>query len=135
MTAPGRDGTFASGPAVRRRLASTVEARGHSSEACVADRAPVVHLGIALDLALLVPAYAAGCVLLWRRAAWGYVIAAVVLVSGVAHQVGYLVALLTLSWLTYRFVEAPAQALGRRVIRWRSSSPAAGTGRDIPVPG
>ncbi|MBX6386677.1 MAG: acyltransferase family protein, partial [Microbispora sp.] len=48
---------------------------------------------------------------------------------------GYLVALLTLSWLTYRFVEAPAQALGRRVIRWRSSSPAAGTGRDIPVPG
>jgi hypothetical protein len=53
----------------------------------------VVHLGIALDLALLVPAYAAGCVLLWRQAAWGYVIAALVLVSGVVHQVGYLVAL------------------------------------------
>jgi hypothetical protein len=53
----------------------------------------VVHVGIALDLALLVPGYAAGCVLLWRRAAWGYVISAVVLVSGVVHQVGYLVAL------------------------------------------
>lgn len=53
----------------------------------------MVHLGIALDLSLLVPAYTAGCVLLWRRAAWGYVIAAVVLVSGVVHQIGYLVAM------------------------------------------
>lgn len=31
----------------------------------------VVHLGFALDLSLLVPAYVAACVLLWRRAAWG----------------------------------------------------------------
>jgi hypothetical protein len=53
----------------------------------------IVHLGIVLDLALLVPAYAAGSVLLWRGAAWGYVIAAGVLVSGVVHQIGYLVAM------------------------------------------
>src|SRR6266536_3160605 len=30
----------------------------------------VVHLGYALDLSLLVPAYAFAAVLLWRRAAW-----------------------------------------------------------------
>ena len=53
----------------------------------------IVHLGIALDLALLVPVYAAAAVLLWRRAAWGYILAAVVLVSGVVHQIGYLVAM------------------------------------------
>jgi hypothetical protein len=53
----------------------------------------IVHLGIALDLALLVPVYAAAAVLLWRRAAWGYLLAAVVLVSGVVHQIGYLVAM------------------------------------------
>ncbi|HEU4421403.1 MAG TPA: hypothetical protein VFR67_02555 [Pilimelia sp.] len=53
----------------------------------------IVHLGYALDLSLLVPAYALAAVLLWRRAAWGYVLAAAVLVSGTVHQVGYLVAL------------------------------------------
>jgi len=53
----------------------------------------VVHLGIALDLALLVPAYALAAVLLWRGVAAGFVLAAVVLVSGTLHQVGYLVAL------------------------------------------
>lgn len=53
----------------------------------------VVHLGFVLDLALLVPGYAVAAVLLWRRAAWGYVIAALVLVSGTVHQIGYLVAL------------------------------------------
>ncbi len=53
----------------------------------------MVHLGIVLDLALLVPAYAVAAVLLWRRHAWGYVLAAVLLVSGLLHQVGYLVAL------------------------------------------
>jgi hypothetical protein len=53
----------------------------------------IVHLGIALDLTLLVPVYAAAVVLLWRRAPWGYVLAAVALVSGVVHQVGYLVAM------------------------------------------
>ncbi|MEV7803772.1 acyltransferase [Microbispora sp. NPDC088329] len=52
-----------------------------------------------------------------------------------AAALGYLVALLALSWLTYRFVEAPAQALGRRVSRRRSSSPPSPAGRDIPVPG
>jgi hypothetical protein len=53
----------------------------------------VTHLGYALDLSLLVPAYALAAVLLWRRAAWGYVAAAVVLVSGTIQQLGYLVAL------------------------------------------
>ncbi|GGO06745.1 acyltransferase [Microbispora rosea subsp. aerata] len=51
----------------------------------------------------------------------------------VAVMLGYLVVLLALSWLTYRFVEAPAQALGRRISRRRASPPR--TGRDIPVPG
>jgi len=53
----------------------------------------VVHLGIALDLALLVPAYAAAAVLLWRGVAWGYAIAAIVLVAGLLHQISYLVAM------------------------------------------
>jgi hypothetical protein len=53
----------------------------------------IVHLGIALDLALLVPAYALAAVLLWRGDVWGYVVAAVVLVSGTLHQVSYMVAL------------------------------------------
>ncbi|WP_239117053.1 acyltransferase family protein [Planotetraspora phitsanulokensis] len=34
-----------------------------------------------------------------------------------AVSLGYLVVLLTLSWLTYRFVEAPAQRLGKRISR------------------
>jgi hypothetical protein len=53
----------------------------------------VVHLGIALDLALLVPAYALSAVLLWQGRAWGYVLAALVLVSGVVHQISYMVAM------------------------------------------
>ena len=53
----------------------------------------VVHLGIALDLALLVPAYALAAVLLWRGSAAGFVLASVVLVAGTLHQVSYLVAL------------------------------------------
>jgi hypothetical protein len=53
----------------------------------------VVHLGYTLDLSLLVPGYALAAVLLWRRAAWGYLLAAAVLVSGTVHQLGYLVAL------------------------------------------
>jgi hypothetical protein len=53
----------------------------------------VVHLGIALDLALLVPAYILAAVLLWRGAGWGYVVAALVLVSGTLHQISYMVAL------------------------------------------
>lgn len=53
----------------------------------------VVHLGMALDLSLLVPLYAVAAALLWRRAPWGYVLAAVALVAGVLHQVSYLVAM------------------------------------------
>ena len=53
----------------------------------------VVHLGIALDLALLVPAYALAAVLLWRGAAAGFVLGSAVLISGTLHQVSYMVAL------------------------------------------
>jgi hypothetical protein len=53
----------------------------------------IVHLGMALDLALLVPLYAVAAVLLWRSAAWGYVLAAVALVAGVLHQISYIVAM------------------------------------------
>jgi hypothetical protein len=53
----------------------------------------VLHLGIALDLALLVPGYGLASVLLWRARQWGYVAAALILVSGVLHQVSYMVAL------------------------------------------
>ncbi len=53
----------------------------------------VVHLGIALDLAVLVPLYGVAAVLLWRRQPWGYVLAALALGSGLLHQVSYLVAL------------------------------------------
>jgi len=54
----------------------------------------IVHLGIVLDLALLVPAYVLAAVLLWRGAGWGYVMSALVLVSGTLHQISYMVALL-----------------------------------------
>jgi hypothetical protein len=54
----------------------------------------IVHLGIVLDLTLLVPLYAAAAVLLWRRRAWGFLLAAVALISGTLHQVSYVVALL-----------------------------------------
>jgi hypothetical protein len=53
----------------------------------------VVRLGMALDLALLVPMYAISAVLLWRRLSWGYVAAAIALFSGAAHQVAYMVAM------------------------------------------
>jgi hypothetical protein len=53
----------------------------------------IVHLGMALDLTLLVPLYAVAAVLLWRHAASGYVLAAVALVAGVLHQVSYVVAM------------------------------------------
>jgi hypothetical protein len=54
----------------------------------------MVHLGIVLDLSLLVPLYAAAAVLLWRRRAWGVVLGALALVAGTLHQVSYVVALL-----------------------------------------
>jgi hypothetical protein len=53
----------------------------------------VVHLGMALDLTLLVPLYAAAAVLLWRRAPWGYALAGLGLFAGVLHQLSYLVAM------------------------------------------
>lgn len=54
----------------------------------------VVHLGIVLDLTILVPLYAAAAVLLWRRRAVGLVLAALALVAGTLHQVSYVAALL-----------------------------------------
>jgi hypothetical protein len=53
----------------------------------------VVHLGMALDLTLLVPLYAAAAILLWRRAPWGYVLAGLALLAGLLHQLSYLVAM------------------------------------------
>lgn len=53
----------------------------------------VVHLGMALDLAVLVPLYGAAAVLVWRRTGWGYLLAAIAAVAGVLHQVSYMVAL------------------------------------------
>lgn len=53
----------------------------------------VVHLGMALDLTLLVPLYAAAALLLWRRAPWGYALAGLALLAGVLHQLSYVVAM------------------------------------------
>lgn len=53
----------------------------------------IVHLGMALDLTLLVPLYAVAACLVWRRAAWGYVLAVVSLLAGLVHQIAYLVAM------------------------------------------
>lgn len=53
----------------------------------------VVHLGMALDLTVLVPLYAAAAVLLWRHSAWGYVLGSISLVAGVLHQASYMVAM------------------------------------------
>jgi hypothetical protein len=53
----------------------------------------VVHLGMALDLAVLVPLYAGAAVLLWRRMPWGYVLTFLALLPGILHQLTYLVAM------------------------------------------
>jgi hypothetical protein len=53
----------------------------------------LTHLAYVLDLSLLVPTYLLAAVLLWRRQTWGYVLAAVVLVAGVLHQLSYMTAL------------------------------------------
>ncbi|MEV1121269.1 hypothetical protein AB0I91_39955 [Actinosynnema sp. NPDC049800] len=55
--------------------------------------ASFTQLGAALDLAVLVPAYAAVAVVLWRGVAWGYLAATMLLVAGVLHQVAYMAAL------------------------------------------
>jgi hypothetical protein len=54
----------------------------------------IVHLGIVLDLTLLVPLYACAAVLLWRRVAWGLVLGVLAAVAGLLHQVSYLLAML-----------------------------------------
>jgi hypothetical protein len=53
----------------------------------------VVHLGMALDLTVLVPLYAAAAVLLWRRATWGFVLGVTAVLAGLLHQVSYIVAM------------------------------------------
>jgi hypothetical protein len=53
----------------------------------------VVHLGVVLDLVLLVPLYTVAAVQLWRRSPWGFVTGTVALVAGLLHQVSYVVAL------------------------------------------
>lgn len=53
----------------------------------------IVHLGMALDLTLLVPLYTGAARLLWQRAAWGYVLGFISLTAGVMHQISYLVAM------------------------------------------
>jgi hypothetical protein len=52
-----------------------------------------LHLAYVLDLALFVVPCILAAVLLWRRAAWGYVAAMVLLVSGLVHQLSYIAAL------------------------------------------
>jgi hypothetical protein len=53
----------------------------------------ITRLGYVLDLSLLVPAYVLAAVLLWRRTAWGYTLATMLLVAGVIQQVSYMTAL------------------------------------------
>lgn len=53
----------------------------------------VVQLGMVLDLALLVPTYGIASVLLWRGGGWAPMVAGLALVSGLLHQVSYLVAM------------------------------------------
>jgi hypothetical protein len=53
----------------------------------------LVHLGMAMDLAVLVPLYGAAAALLWRRAPWGYVLAGLAVLPGILHQLTYLVAM------------------------------------------
>ena len=52
-----------------------------------------IHLGYALDLLLIVPAYATAALLLWRRSVWGSVIGAAVLSGGLLQQLTYMAAL------------------------------------------
>lgn len=62
-----------------------------------------VHLAYVLDLSLLVPGYALAAVLLWRRIGWGFVLATVLLASGVVLQLSYVAA---------RAFQADAQVAG-----------------------
>ena len=49
-----------------------------------------LHLVYTLDLSLVVPSLALAGVLLWRRAAWGYVLAAVLSVYGLIYQLNFM---------------------------------------------
>jgi hypothetical protein len=51
-------------------------------------------LGAVLDLSLLVPAYLLAAVWLWRRRPWGLLLATIVLVAGMLHQLSYVSAML-----------------------------------------
>jgi hypothetical protein len=51
-------------------------------------------LGAVLDLSLLVPAYLLAAVWLWRRRAWGYLLATALLLAGALHQISYMAAML-----------------------------------------
>lgn len=53
----------------------------------------MTRLGYVLDLTLLIPAYLLAAVLIWRRRPWGFVLAAMLLVAGIVHQLSYLTAL------------------------------------------
>jgi hypothetical protein len=59
----------------------------------------LTHLGYTMDLAVLVPAYVAAAIGLWRRRPWGLVIAGVVLVAGAISQLTYV------SALVFQYVE------------------------------
>jgi hypothetical protein len=54
---------------------------------------PMIHLGIALDLAVLVPLYAVAAVLLWHRRPWGLVLGTIAVTAGLLHQISYMVAM------------------------------------------
>jgi hypothetical protein len=51
----------------------------------------MIHTALVLDLAVQVPLYAGAAVLLWRREAWGFVLAFVATLSGIPEQLSYLV--------------------------------------------
>jgi hypothetical protein len=51
-------------------------------------------LGAVLDLSLLVPAYLLAAIWLWRRRAWGYLLASTLLLAGGLHQISYMTAML-----------------------------------------
>lgn len=51
-----------------------------------------LHLIFTLDLALLVPSLALASVLLWRRAAWGYLLGTLLSVYGAAYQLNFILA-------------------------------------------
>ena len=80
---------FWSTPALRFVLTDQLPTEGSELMIPIA----ITHLGWVMDLSMLVPAYAIAGILLWRRAAWGYVLATIVLVAGTLQQIAYVAAL------------------------------------------